>query len=140
MPQLALSVCTFVHALPHSCWPVPQSQLPQSQPVEHVCVPRPPHARVVPALHCFSFPHADHVAVPVLGLHVLVCTPQLPQLRIAGSLQVCPTQSVPHAQLAVHVCVPFEPHVRVACGAHAPWPMHADHADGVPVAVSHVRV
>jgi hypothetical protein len=72
----------------------------------------------VPLLH-------ERVAVP-LQLHVSVANPTHVQ--------------APQVQELSHVRVPPVPQLPVEPGAHCCWPVHADHADQVPVVPSQVRV
>jgi hypothetical protein len=124
-------------AAPVHVWLVhaPHAQLPP-----HDCVPPLPQLWDEFGAHAPSPVHADQADhVPVLLSHVRVCVPQLPQACDAAPVH----GRLPHAfhvQLLAHDCVPPLPQVCVELGAHTPSPVHADQADHVSVAVSHVRV
>jgi hypothetical protein len=75
-------------------------------------------------------PHAPHVSTPPLGPHC-VC----PGLQAGADGH----EHVPHAQLAVHVCMPYVLHPCVVVGAHAPCPEQVPLLCQVPAAV-HVCV
>jgi hypothetical protein len=65
--------------------------------------------------------------MPVLLLHVRVCTPQglFGQGRVGEPVHVCPGQLVPQRQLLLQVCIPCAPHDRASPGAQSPSFEHA---------------
>jgi hypothetical protein len=144
VPVVPSHVRDWLPQLPHVC---------EEGPV-HICPVHEPHWQLPPhdsvplfwqdvvafGVHAPSpvhVPHADHVPVPLS--HVRVCVPQLPQGCDDGPEHVW-LAHVPQWQLPPHDCIPPDPQDWLGFGAHSPSPVHAPHADHVPVVLSQVRV
>ena len=100
MPQLATSVCVFVHAEPQNVWPAGQRQLPPEQ----LCPPMqtlPPAAAHPPQLEesvcVFVHVEPQRVSPPV--------QPHLPPLQLVPPLQRVPPAPAHPPQLAESLCV-----------------------------------
>ena len=91
MPQLPQP---RVGAAPSQTWPA--HVLGHWQLLPQVREPCEPHSCTLPGAHLPSFMHIDQLARPVLGSQVLVCVPQLPQLRCLGSAHTWPVHAFPH--------------------------------------------
>jgi hypothetical protein len=111
----------------------------QRQFVPQTCSPLEPHGCAEPGAHWPSPVHVDQFARPVFGSQVLVCVPQLPHVRVAGSAHTWSVQALRHWQLSPQGCVPDEPQPRAASGAHTPSSSHGPQPPYWPVLASHVR-
>jgi hypothetical protein len=72
---------------------------------------------------------------------VRVCIPQLPHACVDGPLHgnIWPVHA-PQLQVALQARIPLLPQLCIAPGVHCPCPVHAPHADHIPVVLSQVRV
>jgi hypothetical protein len=77
-------VCGLGRGAAHICI---EQVVDQRQFAPHTCSPLEPHSCVDLGSHWPSPVHVDQLARPVFGSHVLVCMPQLPHARAAGSAQ-----------------------------------------------------
>ena len=131
-PQATGSVWPGAHdpvqAPPTHVWLVHATGEPHCPPLSHVSTPLPEHcfcpgehgplhtpATHVPLEHVVAAPHCPQPP------HVCTCVPEhcvAPGVHTAAAAH----EHAPHAQAAVHVCVPYVLHASVAFGAHAPSP------------------
>jgi hypothetical protein len=112
--------------LVHDVRPSWQSHVPQAQLGEHVCEAPPPHVWLVPGEHAPWPLQVDQAPSVPSALHVRVCVPQLPQLRVSG------VQHVPQSQALLQRCWPPIPQLRVVSGAQAPCAVQTDQLASVP--------
>jgi hypothetical protein len=135
VPQLP----QFCSAAPLHTWPVHAFCQLQSSPQRWV--PLAPQLRVLPGEHAPWSEQLDQPDQrPVVPSQVRVCSPQFPQLRTPSPRQTCPVQGEFQRQLALQVCVPPAPQLRVSVGSHTPWPVHGDQFDQRPLVLSQSRV
>ncbi len=144
VPVLLSHVRVCVPQLPQPCEVAPEHVWlphgPHWQFPPQDCVPPVPQLWLVAGVHTPSPEHVDQADhVPLLLSHVRVCVPQLPQPCEAAPEHVWLPHD-PHWQLPPQDCVPPVPQLWLVAGVHTPSPVHADHADHVPVLLSHVRV